>query len=413
MERGGDAVTVIGFRHEFRQLLSCPFGIGFRRHPQVEPQHREVRDNIETLAAVEGRHVDGHIAAGGVERVTRRREAGGRGDGIAALGEVASGVGCPAANDDGEVARPLASAGERAGLVERGLEQQAHVVAGGRVGERSCRAGRAELFVGVDEDFPAEPVDWPESREGLEGHEHHGEAPLGVGHARSAEHAAVAGQLNPRRFGARRIHRIHVDAEEHAGRVGRAVTAPHANRIAERHGRLATTVSDRRSHAARKPLDRPEHAEGVAHGPVHLRKPVRIKAPRADSRPGAHDLQHPALLPVDPLEHLRPRVRHLATLSKAIVRPKSWCRPSTTMDCSGRDRRASGEMAWAGPSRRHPGRSCSGTTTTRMSVSRRYSWSWSLSSQPSKPSRSIGTQSETQPAITNASPTMSTTRLSG
>jgi hypothetical protein len=112
----------------------------------VEADHGDVRHHVQRRAAVDLGDVAGHAVALPVQGVQGLGDPRGLHHRVAAGGEVAAGVGGLAVDDDVEIARALAGAGQ--GAVGQGrLVGQAHVPKARELGQDRGRGDRADLLV--------------------------------------------------------------------------------------------------------------------------------------------------------------------------------------------------------------------------------------------------------------------------
>ena len=85
-----------------------------------------------------------------------------------------------AAHDDGKIAATFAPSGKRP-VAERGLDDEAEVVVRGGLLQEVRRTFRTDLFVGVDEHFPADVFPERALLKGAQGVQHADEPALEIG----------------------------------------------------------------------------------------------------------------------------------------------------------------------------------------------------------------------------------------
>ena len=142
------------------------------------------------------------------------------GDGAAAEVKISSRMRGEAANDHGKIPRAFSSTDERT-IRQRWLENETELISFRSLGEQRCRTGRADFFIGVEQNFPGDifrKLAFFKSAE----REKHDEKPAFCVSDAGAGEGVFIDSLHMLKWMLSRINRVEVYAEKYFNRRQRA-----------------------------------------------------------------------------------------------------------------------------------------------------------------------------------------------
>lgn len=178
-----ESFALVGFGDDLRDRCFQALLIRGRFSADIESADRQGGDDVDRAAAFDVADVDGDAGTG--QSAEFHRALGHQRDRIATQMRLAAGMSRPAMHDQRVIPR-AAALGHEASIGQRGLKEQADVVALGRFFKQGRGSGRADFFIGIDQHFPADVVGPGALFDGLDRDQHDRQAALGVAHAGAA-----------------------------------------------------------------------------------------------------------------------------------------------------------------------------------------------------------------------------------
>ena len=254
----------------------------------IEPQHRVIRHNIVSRAALDFRGVDAEPIS--LQRLQPKRQRRRRDNRVAPVLRIAPGVGGAAGDDQTEVSTPAARAGQRAIGQGGRFVGQRRELARRALGDQPGRGEAASFLVRIDQHVIADPGCIGRRFQRLQGCRHDCDPALHIGDTRPIERIGIQPDLLLKRMISRK-HRVHMTGQQQPP----FCIGPHGQQqmCAVRHCKRLAIGSNRSDRGRFDQLQRARQArEGVGQNRSLLCQPRQIAGAGVDRAPGLDLRQH-------------------------------------------------------------------------------------------------------------------------